>query len=93
MQPFKKMLVDLLSDRMRPGDFEMAFMSRWGEDDDSWMPDDVFRAMEDFFFVVENYVDNPALRDPASGDLGPEELKERARELLRRAGFEVPGET
>lgn len=89
IEPYRAILIDLVAGRMSPGDFEMQYMAQWG-DDERWLTEDVFRVTEDFFFVVEDYVDNPALRDPANGDLGPEELKQRARELLTRAGFDVP---
>jgi hypothetical protein len=53
------------------------------------MRDDAFRIFEEFFFVVEDYVDDPKLRDPAKGDLDPEELTAGARKLLEHAGFDV----
>ena len=89
IEPYRSLLVDLVYGEMSPGDFEMAYMSRWGGDK-RWMEDAVFEVGEEFFFVVEDYVDNPDLRDPSHGDLGPDELRERARELLRRAGFDDP---
>ncbi|HZC69445.1 MAG TPA: hypothetical protein VE442_02005 [Jatrophihabitans sp.] len=86
------MLEALVSGEMAPGDFEMEFFAHWGDDRRSSHRDS-FQIFEEFAFVVEDYVDNPELRDPANGDLGPDELKERARELLRRAGFDPPPET
>lgn len=89
IEPYRTQLADLVSGRLSPGDFEIEYMRIWG-DDERWIEGPIFRVVEGFFFAVEDYVDNPALRDPAKGDLGPEELKDRARELLRRAGFEPP---
>src|SRR5437667_3232528 len=68
IEPYRSLLVDLVSGEMSPGDFEIAYMSRWGGDK-RWMEDAVFEVVEEFFFVVEDYVDNPDLRDPSHGDL------------------------
>jgi hypothetical protein len=83
------MLDALVSGDMTAGEFEMQFFAKWG-DDHRASHRAAFQIFEEFFFVVEDYVDNPDLRDPSKGDLGPEELKDRAQKLLRRAGFEVP---
>lgn len=89
IEPYRSLLVNLVIGNMSPGDFEIEYMTAWGNDQ-RWIEEPIFRIVEEFAFVVEDYVDNPELRDPSKGDLGPEELKASARTLLERAGCEVP---
>ena len=95
IERYRPMLIALVLGDLSPGDFEMQFFAIWGDDDDNrYVADDAFRVFEEFAFAVDDYVDNPELRGHVSDhDLGPEELKDRARELLRRAGFDPPLET
>lgn len=86
------MLTALVSGELPPSEFEKRFFAMWG-DDERCYDNATYRVLEDFFFVVDDYVDNPRLRDSAKGDLGPEELKQGARDLLCRAGFEPPAGT
>jgi hypothetical protein len=89
IEPYRSLLEALVSGQLTPGEFETRFFTMWGDDERS-APQDAFEIFEEFFFAVEDYVDEERLRDPSQGDLGPEELKDRARQLLQRAGFDVP---
>jgi uncharacterized Zn finger protein len=91
LAPYRGILQALVSGEMEPGEFEERYFAMY-EADERWTPREVYKIVEEFFFVVEDYVDDPRLRDLAQGDLGPDELKQRARELLLRAGFEAPTE-
>jgi hypothetical protein len=84
------MLEAFVSGQLSADDFQTRYFEMY-EDDPRAMSKEVFRIVDSFFADVDSYVDNPALRDPSAGDLGPDELKERARDLLRLAGFEETG--
>jgi predicted Ser/Thr protein kinase len=83
------MLEALVSGEIAADDFQTQYFEMY-ENDPRPVSKKVFDIVDGFFADVDAYVDDESLRDPAEGDLGPEELKERARELLRRAGFDSP---
>jgi hypothetical protein len=88
LAPYRFILEALVREEMSPGDFETEYFEMYAEDPRG-SSDEVFDIVDAFFADVDAYVDDEGLRDPAAGDLGPDELRERARELLRRAGHEV----
>jgi hypothetical protein len=48
--------------------------------DETFQPDAVFRALEDVFLAIDDYYEDPALRDP--GDLDEDQLRDRVRAAL-----------
>jgi predicted Ser/Thr protein kinase len=86
VERYQPMLEALVTGQLSADDFQTRYFEMY-EDDPRPMSKEVFRIVDGFFADVDSYVDDPALRDPSRGDLGPDELKERARELLRLAGF------
>jgi hypothetical protein len=84
---FRNLIEDFLRNEISADEFQTEFFERY---DPGPCSDEVFNVVDRFFADVDAYVDNPAIRDPANGDLGPEELRELAAALLRRAGFPVP---
>ena len=67
-------------------DFETGYFERY-KASTLMTSDDVFRIADGFFADVDAYVDDPTLREPSKGDLGAEQLRERALELLHKAGY------
>ena len=89
VEPYRPILDALISGELSPAAFETRYFEIY-ENDTRMMSKEVFNIVDGFFADVDAYVDDPSLRNLSKGDLGPEELKERARELLRRAGFDPP---
>ena len=79
VQGFVELVHRFLSRELSPTDFEQEFFRRWGQDRTTRSPE-VFAVLERFFFVVEDYVDDPELRDP--GDLDEEQLRAGAQRFL-----------
>jgi self-protective colicin-like immunity protein len=67
LQGFVGLVERLLSRELSPADFEHEFFRLWGQDRTTRSPE-LFAVMERFFFVVEDYVDDPELRDPEDVD-------------------------
>jgi self-protective colicin-like immunity protein len=80
VQGFVDLVHQLLSRDLAPAELESEFFGLWGRDVTTRSPE-VFAALERFFFVVEDYVDDPALRDEP-GDLDEEQLRAGAQRLL-----------
>ncbi|MGN6607669.1 MAG: colicin immunity domain-containing protein [Jatrophihabitans sp.] len=72
--------------QITPREFQRQFLVRYLEADDEG-PDEALEVLDAFFAEVDSYVDDPALRDPADRDLGPDELMAEAEQLLERAGL------
>jgi hypothetical protein len=79
LQGFVDLVERLLSRELSPGDFESEFFRQWGQDRTTRSPE-LFAVMERFFFVVEDYVDDPELRDP--DDVDEEGLRGGAQRFL-----------
>jgi hypothetical protein len=69
----------LLTRELAPTEFESQFFRLWGSDRTTRSPE-VFAVLERFFFVVEDYVDDPDLRD--ADDLDEDQLRAGAQRLL-----------
>jgi hypothetical protein len=80
VQGFVDLVEKLLSRQLSPTDFEAEFFGLWGSDRTTRSPE-VFAILERFFFVVEDYVDDPELRDEP-GDLDEEQLRAGAERFL-----------
>jgi hypothetical protein len=80
VQGFVDLAERLLSRELSPTDFESEFFRLWGSDRTTRSPE-VFAVLERFFFVVEDYVDDPELRDEP-GDLDEDQLRAGAQRLL-----------
>jgi hypothetical protein len=80
VQGFVDLVDKLLSRALTPTEFESEFFGLWGSDRTTRSPE-VFSLLERFFFVVEDYVDDPELRDEP-GDLDEEQLRAGAQRLL-----------
>jgi hypothetical protein len=86
IKPYLELLQQFVAGDVSADEFEERYLPTYlGDESDH--PYDVFLIIDRFFAEVDAYVGEERLRDPASGDLGPEELRERARELLSRAGL------
>jgi hypothetical protein len=79
VQGFVDLVQRLLSRELTPSDFEHEFFRRWGQDRTTRSPE-VFAVLERFFFVVEDYVDDPELR--GAGDLDEDQLRAGAQRFL-----------
>lgn len=88
MNPYVPLLQALVAGQLSADDFQTEYFDRY-LNDARGCSDEVFNIVDAFFAEVDAYVDDPDLRDPAAGDIGPEELLARARELLRRAGYDA----
>ncbi len=86
ISPYRQLLVDFVEERSTADDFEKRYLEIYLNDDDLACGDDIFQIVDRFFAEVDAYVSNPAIRDLSAGDLGPDELRAKARELLARAG-------
>jgi predicted Ser/Thr protein kinase len=87
IEPFRNLLEAFVDGRLSASDFQAKYLQAYLGDQESDYSFDVFNVVDRFFAEVDAYVDDERLRDPTEGDLGPDELRERARLLLRRAGF------
>jgi hypothetical protein len=86
IEPYRELLEQFVAGDISADEFEERYLPAYlGDESDRAY--DVFLVIDRFFAEVEAYVGEERLRDPASGDLGPDELRECARELLRRAGL------
>jgi hypothetical protein len=77
---FVDLVEKLLSRELAPTEFESRFFALWGSDRTTRSPE-VFAVLERFFFVVEDYVDDPELRDEPT-DLDEDGLRAGAQRLL-----------
>lgn len=87
--PYRDLLQTFARGDLSADDFETAYLASYLNDPRTEMSFDVFCVVDRFFSDVDAYVGDPHLRDPSEGDLGPDELRELARDLLRRAGYEA----
>lgn len=88
LAPYRQLLTSFVAGEISADAFEIEYLEMY-KNDPRLPSDPVFNIVDGFFGDVDAYVSDPGLRDPANGDIGPEELRERARALLRRAGHEV----
>jgi Bacterial self-protective colicin-like immunity len=88
IEPYRHLIDALLNDTITPDDFQTDYMATYLGDNTHHEPE-VFNVVDRFFADVDAYVDEDRLRDPSLGDIGPEELRELARALLRRAGYDA----
>lgn len=85
VRPYVDLLRSFVAGRMGAEDFSNAFMNQYLTSN-AMHSEDVFNRIDGFFADAESYVDDPTLRDPRH-DIGPEELLDSTRALLRDAGF------
>ena len=83
---YQHLLIALVEGRLAPAAFAAEYFDIYLHDE-SEFSDDVFAVVDGFFFHVDAYVDDPALRADVHGGIGPEELKRHAVDLLAQAGF------
>lgn len=88
IQPYAHLLSRFASGEMSADEFEREYFAIYLELD-LGLPRAVHRVVDGFFADVDAYVSDPDLRDAAEGDLDADELRARARALLRAAGEEV----
>jgi Bacterial self-protective colicin-like immunity len=84
--PYRQLLKDFVEGGLTADEFEKQYFEIYLNDNDLECSDTVFNVVDGFFAEVDAYVSNPAIRDLNSGDLGPDELRAKAKALLRRAG-------
>lgn len=89
LAPFVPLLQKFVRQEISADEFEAAFTRDYLSNEVQWSRE-VFDVIDYFFAEVDAYVSDPGLRDSPE-DLGPEELRTRARALLERAGIDVPG--
>lgn len=89
LAPFVPLLEEFARGEISADEFEAAFTRDYLSNEVQWSRE-VFDVIDYFFAEVDAYVSDPGLRDSAE-DLGPEDLRARARALLQRAGIEVDG--
>jgi hypothetical protein len=83
---YRGLLEQLVSGGISADEFQTRYFKIYLADDSDFS-DEVFVVVDSFFAEVDAYVDDERLRDESQGDLGPEQLRERARDLLRQAGY------
>jgi Bacterial self-protective colicin-like immunity len=89
LAPYRRMLEAFVGGSMSADEFETAFLAQY-KSEARMCSDDVFNIVDSFFADVDRYVGDPDLRARLASDaLGPVELRELARELVRRASFEA----
>ena len=84
---YRRLADQLLTGAVTPLEFETQFLDQW-RTQRPWPTGAAYRALERLFFVVEDYVDDPALRDPGSRDLDEVGLRDGVRRFVEetRAG-------
>lgn len=86
---FVPLLAKFVRREISADEFEAAFTHDYLSNEVQWSRE-VFDVIDYFFAEVDAYVSDPGLRDSPE-DLGPDELRKRARALLIRAGIDVDG--
>jgi hypothetical protein len=86
--PYRHLLEQLVSGAIDPHDFEQEYYSIYLHDDRDW-PDEVFGVVDGFFADVDAYEGDPDLRREVYRGIGPDDLKQRAAQLLEHAGVTV----
>ena len=82
---YRTLLEEFVRGQVSADEFQTRYFEIYLNDNDLQCSDDIFDVVDGFFAEVDAYVDNPKIRDVAAGDLGPHELKARAKALLDRA--------
>lgn len=88
IEPYRELLMAFARGRITADTFEGEYLDKYLADD-SDSSYEVFKVVDGFFAEVDAYVGDAALRAKTSDGIGPEELRDRAVELLRRAGYEA----
>jgi hypothetical protein len=90
IEPYRELLEQFVRGDISANDFESRYLNTYLSDD-SLYPDDVFEVVDAFFAEAESYEGDPRLRPHVHRATGPDELRQRAEELLRVAGYAVHG--
>jgi hypothetical protein len=88
IQPYRDLLRSFAAGHVSADHFETEYLGIY-LNDTSDCSYEVFKVVDGFFAEVDAYVGDAALRAKTSDGIGPEELRDRAVELLRRAGYEA----
>ena len=86
--PYRHLLIAFVDDRMSADAFEQAYSDIYLHDDTDF-DDDVFDVVDGFFFHVDSLVVDPDSRSEAYREIGPDELRDCARALLQKAGYDI----
>ncbi len=89
--PYRDVLLGFARGEISAEEFEDAYLARYLDDPRTEMAFEVFTIVDRFFGDVDAFVSEDKLRDRALGDIGPGELRDRARALLRAAGVQDGG--
>jgi hypothetical protein len=88
VRPYVALIRLLIAEKITIEDFEAEFYPLFRADPVRWS-DEVADRLDSFFADVDSCVADPSQRDESNHEIGPEELRESARELLRQAGHRV----
>jgi hypothetical protein len=86
IEPYRHLLEQFVDGQITADEFETEYLKTYLSDESPHVERAVFAVVDGFFADVDAYVADAEIRDHSEGDLGPEDLRERACELLRRAG-------
>lgn len=79
LDAYRDLLSVFVRGGMSPGEFAAIFLRLYLDDPTEWSSES-FQLLDGFFGYLEDYTDEPALRD--DGDTTVEELSEQASDLL-----------
>jgi hypothetical protein len=88
VRPYVAIVRLLLAGKLSVEDFEAEFYPLFRSDPVQWS-DEVAERLDTFFADVDSCVADADRREESNHEIGPEELRERARALLRQAGYDV----
>ena len=71
---YRDTAAQLLTGAITPLGFESGFLDLWRAQR-AWPTGVAYQALERLFFVVDDYVDDPELREPGSRDLDEDGLR------------------
>lgn len=82
--PYLELLTQFVNNAITADEIETRYIALFSSDSISW-PHDVFRALEDFFFAVDDYVSLDHLRTQPE-DLDGDQLRGKAIDALAALG-------
>jgi hypothetical protein len=90
IEPYRELLQRLLRGELSADEFQTSYFDVYLADE-SDCPYDVFQIVDGFFADVDSLVPRPRTPDPKFHEIDEETLRERAADLLRKAGYD-PGD-
>jgi hypothetical protein len=86
--PHRELIALFASGAIQADQFEARYLLQYKADSTEW-PADLFTILDGLFFDVDDFVSDDKLREQAGG-LDASQLRERARDALRRLDAACP---